>query len=437
MKSEVIALGRKNVFVIALDDFNRRKLEALQVAGECRFHRLLSDEALSGNEGYDVRRMLQEGEQELRDFDGTVDAVIAYRDFPESTIQPILAARLGVPTASLEAVLKCENKYWSRVEQRKVVPENIPQFVRFKPFDADLRSQITLPYPFWMKPVKSFASHLGFLIEDDTKFDAALVETRKHVRRLAEPFDEVVKLAEQPDYAGALGEVYCLAEEIIGGWQCTLEGCRVGGETHVLGIVDSLRVPGGSSFERYQYPSKLPAPVKDRMADITRKVMAQIDYDDACFNVEFFWDASSDHIWLLEINSRIALHHADLFEKVDGYSNYEMAVEVALGRSPSFTHGEGPFPLAATYFWREFADALVKEAPTEGEVRAIEQSLPGTLIEVRVKKGMRLSDLVEQDAYSYALALVYVGGQDEDDLAAKYQEVVRRLGIELERPGAP
>ncbi|MFW6031712.1 MAG: ATP-grasp domain-containing protein [Myxococcota bacterium] len=427
-------MSSKNVFVIALDDFNRRKLESLRIATECRFHRLLSDEVLSGARGYDVERMLVEGERELGEFEGSVDAVLAYRDFPESTIQPILAQQFGVPSASLEAVLKCEHKYWSRLEQQKAVPDSVPRFVRFHPFDESPRAEIDMSYPFWMKPVKSFASHLGFKIESDVRFQEALEETRRHVRRLAEPFDRILERADVPPEAVTVGEVYCLAERIIAGRQCTVEGCRSGGSTQVLGVVDSVRVPGGSSFQRYQYPSRLPERVQRRMADVTRRVVEQFGYDDACFNVEFFWDDTSDHLWLIEINPRIALHHADLFEKVDGYSNYEMAVEVGLGRSPSFTRNGGPFEHAATFFVREPADAVVTRVPSPERLREIEQAFPGTLIELRVEQGMRLSDLTEQDAYSYALALIYVGGQDEQELERTYHHVVDALDIGLDHP---
>lgn len=425
-------MGEKNVFVIALDQFNRNKLEALRVASQCRFHRLIrDDELLAGTAGYDVDEMIRQGERELRGFAGTVDAVIAYRDFPESTIQPVLASGAGVPTASLEAVLKCEHKFWSRREQQKAVPDHVPRFERFHPFDNDARSQISLPYPFWMKPVKSFASHLGFKVSSDEDFERAIRETRAHIRRLAEPFDRILELAELPADTVRVGEVYCLAEQIIGGWQCTLEGCRVGGKTTTLGIVDSIRVPGGSSFLRYQYPSRLPIAVQRRMSAITEKVVEQFGYDNACFNVEFFWDEAHDQIWLLEVNPRIALHHADLFEKVDGYSNYEMAVEVALGREPSLTRDGGPFSMAATCFLRQFKDGYVTRVPSAQEVSAIEDDIDGTLIEVRAKPNKRLSELVEQDAYSYALALVYVGGRNEQELVDRFDEVVRRLDIRV------
>ncbi len=427
----------KNVFVIALDAFTRRQLESLQIASKCHFHRLLSDEVLAGGErGYDIDAMLREGEAQLAELAGTVDAVIAYRDFPESTIQPLLARAAGVPTATLEAVLKCEHKYWSRLEQRRAIPEHVPRFVRFDPFAENPRADIELEYPFWMKPVKSFASHLGFRIRDDADFQRALAETRMHIRRLTGPFDRLLELAELPPEVGGVGQTWCLAEQIIGGHQVTLEGCVFRGRPYTFGVVDSVRVPGSSVFARYQYPSQLPAAVQERMSELAQRLVTQLGYDDAPFNIEFYWDETADQIWLLEINPRIALHHADIFEKVDGLSNYAMAVDVALGREPSFPRAGGAHACAATFFLREFEDAFVTRVPSVEELQRIEAENPGTFIELRAKEGQRLSQMMEQDAYSFALALVYVGGENEAELEAKYQRIVDELDIGLSRATA-
>ena len=427
----------KNVFVIALDSFNRRKLESLQIASECTFHRLLSDEVLKGgDQGYDIDAMLREGERQLKEFEGSIDAVIAYRDFPESTVQPLLAQKAGVPTASLEAVLKCEHKYWSRLAQKRCIPDHVPDFVRFDPFDADPFSAITLDVPFWMKPVKSFASHLGFRIHDDADFRRALAETRMYIRRLSGPFDRLLELADLPAEVGGVGQTWCLAEQIIGGHQCTLEGCVFNGRPYTFGVVDSVRVAGSSSFARYQYPSQLPATVQKRMSELAERLVTHLGYDNAPFNIEFYWDEAEDQIWLLEINPRIALHHADIFEKVDGLSNYAMAVDVALGVEPSFPREGGEYGCAATFFLREFEDAFVTRAPSVEELQRIEERNPGCFIELRVREGQRLSQMMEQDAYSYALALIYVGGADEAEIEAKYNQIVEELDIGLSRATA-
>ncbi len=46
---------------------------------------------------------------------------------------------------------------------------------------------------------------------------------------------------------------------------------------------------------------------------------------------------------------------------------------------------------------------------------------------------MWLSDLSEQDSYSYALAYVYMGAPDEETLLSNYERVLERLPFEFEK----
>ena len=72
-------------------------------------------------------------------FDGRIDAIVGYWDFPVSTLVPILGERYGIRSTSLESVVKCEHKYWSRLEQQKVIDRH-PRFGR-----VDLDSRRPLP----------------------------------------------------------------------------------------------------------------------------------------------------------------------------------------------------------------------------------------------------------------------------------------------------
>ena len=62
--------------------------------------------------------MLQEAEGQLNSFDGSIDAIVGYMDFPVSTMLPILCRKFNVRSPSLESLLKCEHKFWSRSVQR-------------------------------------------------------------------------------------------------------------------------------------------------------------------------------------------------------------------------------------------------------------------------------------------------------------------------------
>src|SRR5699024_7428044 len=107
----------------------------------------------------------------LDSFDGKIDAIIGFWDFPVSTILPILRERFGLPGASLSEIVMCEHKYWSRLEQRKVINE-VPGFgvVHLD----DTAPPDGMRYPMWLKPVKSFASRLAFRVAVEGEFTDAL-----------------------------------------------------------------------------------------------------------------------------------------------------------------------------------------------------------------------------------------------------------------------
>ncbi|MFW6031711.1 MAG: ATP-grasp domain-containing protein, partial [Myxococcota bacterium] len=309
---------KKNVFVIGLDDLNASKMKVLRQVqhGKARIHNLLGYEETHGAATYPIEEMLQNAVKQLNQFPGPIDAITGFWDFPVSNMIPILCAKYGLPGASLESVLKCEHKYWSRLEQKKVIPEHIPGFQSFDPFDDEALSKIKLKPPFWIKPVKSFGSHLGFKIRNEREWEHAISLIRGNIGTFTDPLDYVMDLANVPTEVIEGGNT-CIAEEIIGGRQCTLEGYVHNGKVKVYGVVDSIRYAHLPSFSRYQYPSKLPKAAQKQMIEATKKLMTHVGYDNRTFNAEFFYDTKKNHAWLLEVNTRMAQSHADLFYKVD------------------------------------------------------------------------------------------------------------------------
>ncbi|MGJ7460543.1 ATP-grasp domain-containing protein [Halomonas sp. MA07-2] len=426
----------KNIFVIGLNDLNRARLETLRGAENWRFHGLIAPEAVYDTEIFDIASMLEEATVELEAFDGAIDAIVGYMDFPVSTMLPILCERFGIRSTSLESLLKCEHKYWSRRVQREVIPDHIPKFTAFDPFDDEAMMRIGeagLYFPFFVKPIKSSGSRLGFRIDTPEDFYQAIAQLRDSIGTIADPFNTVLEHARLPPEIAAVDGHFCMAEEIIGGWQCTLEGYVFEGEVVSYGIVDSLRYPKVLSFFHYRYPSGLPDDIQATMVELTDTVMRHIGYDNSAFNVEYFWDEVQGRIWLLEINTRIAQSHCDLFAKVDGVSHQQITVDLGLGQRPEMPHRDGQFPMAAKFFHRVFfTDAVVTRVPTCEELAAVEADFPGCMIEVQVVEGQRLSTLPEQDAYSFALADIYLGASSAEQLLADYDRLVARLAFEFD-----
>jgi hypothetical protein len=422
----------ENVFVLGLDAHNTRILHGLPDADRYRFLPLLSDGELAGGESVDLPGLLDAAQRQVEAFDGPVHALVGFWDFPVSTMVPILCERLGLRWATLEAVVKCEHKYWSRLEQRRVIDE----YPRFGLVDLD--DDPTLPdglrYPVWLKPIKSASSALAFRVEDLQQLRQAAAAIRDGVGRMGSPFEFVLAQLRLPPELSGIGGRACLAEEAAVGAQVTAEGYSFQGDVHVYGIVDSITCPDSSSFLRYQYPSSLPRGVLDRMAELSRRVVRQIGLDGITFNIEYFWDPEPDAITLLEVNPRHSQSHAELFEQVDGVANHDHMLQLVLGREPRPRHREGPYNMAAKWFVRRVVDGVARRVPTAEEIQQVQRDIPGCTVDVAVRAGDRLSELHDQDSYSYAYATIYIGADDEDELIQKYEHAVAGLPFTFEEP---
>ncbi|MGP3999435.1 ATP-grasp domain-containing protein [Streptomyces sp. 8N706] len=411
-----------------MDETNLDTLRNVPHAAEYQFHPLLSVEELQVGE-IPVAELIEKAEAELDAFDGSIDAIVGYWDFPVSTMVPILCKRYGLRSTSLESVVKCEHKYWSRLEQRKVIDEH-PRFAL-----VDLEGEADPPadvrFPMWLKPVKSFSSELAFGVEDEKGFRAAVAEIRGGVSRIGRPFEYILDQLVLPPEIAAAGGQACLAEESLTGVQAAVEGYVFDGEVTVYGVLDSINYDDSACFLRHQYPSALPGQVVRRLKDVSERVIRQIGMDSATFSIEYFYDAETDAINLLEINPRHSQSHAEMFEYVDGVPNHHCMISLALGRDPKLPDNKGTYELAAKWYYRRFEDGVVRRRPTAKEVERLEQEIPGLKVDLVPEEGQRLSDMPGQDSYSFELAHIFVGADSEAELREKYDRCVASLRFEF------
>ena len=423
---------RKNIFVIGLDPYNLRKLQGIRHSERYHFHALLEYEEVVKPLDYPYESMLKKAEQQLRQFPGTIDAIISYWDFPTDTMLPILCNQFDLPSPSLEAVLKCGHKYWARLEQQKLIPEHIPAFCAFDPFADDPLKQIALPFPFWIKPVKSFGSYLGFHIDSEQTFYRHLPTIRRNIPRIGNAFNLALKHAQLPPEVEGIGGNHCIAEAIItGNRQNGPEGYVYNGQVHINGITDSIRDECGMSFTSYEYPSVWPQYMQEMSNEVTERLLSHIGLCNSTFNLEFIWDESNDKLELIEVNPRISQSLSDMFEKVHGSSNHEVAVELALNEEPDYPRDEGRFHCAAKFMWRHYENALVTRAPSLEEINRVQQEFPGTEVYIEAKEGMKLSELRDQDSYSYEIAIILLGADDHRQLLQRYARCQEILTFEF------
>lgn len=422
----------KDIQVIGLDEYNLKLLRTIDDGNTYHFNSLIEVEELRGVEEIEVEYLIRKINDTLEGNSNQIDAITTFIDFPALELMAYLTDRYNLCGPSTDSVLKCNHKLWSRKIQKRVAARHIPAFNSFNPYAEDPLSQINLDYPFWIKPINSYRSYLAFRINNEEDFDEALPVLRESLPRLAEPFHTVLKLINPPDEIDLSDTYICIAESIISGLQCTLEGYSYNGEVEIYGVIDSIRGANRSSFERYQYPSQLPLYVQEEMSAIAEKVIKELELDNSAFNIEFFYNKEEEQIWLLEVNPRISQSHCELFRDVDGCTHHKVMLDLALGNKPEMPNRQGNYKVAAKFYVRSYEDGIVSRVPSEADLEAIQRSVPGVSVMTQVFEGQRLSEMEDQDSYSYELGWVWIGANDQQELKEKYDLVIKLLDFRLE-----
>jgi biotin carboxylase len=348
-----------------------------------------------------------------------LDGVLGTHDGPGSTVAAILAAELGLHGLPPHATFVCEHKYYSRLAQQSIIPSAVPEF-QVLPVRNLKRKDVKLSFPFFVKPVKSAFSILARPVTDYESLKAFLPKVRAWLDDVIPAFNTLLKQYSDLELDARM----LIAEELLDGVQVTVEGFSWRGAVTVMGITDSIMYPGKSSFERFEYPSRLPAAVQRRMERIASDLVAGIGVDYSMFNIEMFYNAANEAIHVIEINPRMSYQFADMFEKVDGSNSYATQLQLCMGEKPDFVKGAGQFGVAASFVLRLFENQQVTRVPTEQELHAIRQLYPDALIVIKVEEGTVLSDL-SQDEQSYRYAIVNLGGHDWQDLQVRFRDLNR------------
>jgi hypothetical protein len=330
------------------------------------------------------------------------DGAVGTKD-RSALLAALVAERRGLPGPTPGALVRIQHKPTAREILERVAPEAAPNFAvvngTLPPF----------PPPYFVKPV------VGRLSQS-----AHRVDVREELLLLP-PLDEyrvgwgrIAALAGFP-----LDELRgYVAEELKGGLEVTLEGYVHGGRLVVIGVTDSLKYPGTDSFERFEYPSRLPESRQAELRGIAERLLDALEFDGGFFNAEFFVPAGAPAT-LIEVNGRIASQFAPLVAAVHGRSSYEALLALACGDDPRWNEGE-PRGVAVSYVLRRFEDAPVLEAPE-----------PDARTEILVRPGRRLSEQGTNDAHSYRLAIVYEAGETREEAVRRARERARSLPFRL------
>lgn len=419
-----------NILVIGIDEFNMSVLSALNPQ-QYRFIPVFNAPEIRRSDRIYIDKLIEKAKRSVEELN-RLDAIISFFDFPFTLIASHLIDHYGLRGPMPISAIKCQHKYWSRVEQQKVVPEHVPDFAPVNPYDTPGLGEINVELPFWLKPIKAHSSESSFLIKSNEDLQRSYPHIQDHIPHFAEPFNFFLDSIElPPDIRGVDGH-YCIAEQDVQGHQCTLSGYVYEQDVQCYGIVDSIHYKDVPSFFYYYLPSALPDSVQQSMREISKTVMQHMGLNNSPFNIEFFYDKDRGAIHILEINPRMSQSHADLYHKVDGMSNHQVLIDVVLGKKPSIQDKQGKYNCAAKFIIRVFEDGVVRHVPSEQKIREIEHRYPDTHIQIDVQEGQRLSDLKLQDSYSYGLGIVYTGAQNRGELLQKYNDIKNELNLKIE-----
>lgn len=342
----------------------------------------------------------------------------------------LLAERMGWPGTPVNAVLACQHKLFARQVLQRVAPEaNIP----FRLLDAEYGGPIPggIDYPLFVKPVKAAFSVLARTVHNHaelhshTRFGAWELWV---IRRLVEPFE---RIAQKRLGASLCSAHRMLLEEPVQGAQFNLDGYAFGGEVHAIGVVDAHMYPGTQAFMRFELPSRLPPSVRVRALDVARRFLSAVGFTHGLFNMEFFYDAASDRLSVIEVNPRTASQFSDLYLRVLGVDLHALALALAHGEDPANVSRTVPNAgAAASFVYRVFDATEAAPMPDTERLRRFARDYPdGLLLCFPKPRGSMQRDFKWLGSYRYGI--VHLGARDAGELRERCEAASELLGWPL------
>jgi biotin carboxylase len=339
----------------------------------------------------------------------------------------LLAERMGWPGTPVAAILACQHKLYARQVLQRVAPE---ANVAFQLLEAEYGAPIPrgLAYPLFVKPVKAAFSVLARQVDSHEELHQHTRFGRWElwvIRRLVEPFERMARERLGHDLPSAHR---MLLEAPVRADQFNLDGYVFEGHAHAIGVVDAIMFPGTQAFMRHEAPSRLPAAVQARALEVARRFLAEVGFTHGLFNMEFFFDAASDRLTVIEFNPRMASQYSDLYQRVLGVDMHAMALELAHGRDPASVPRRTPTAgTAASFVYRAFDPAERVKLPSHVQLAAFSASFPDGLVFPYPKS----AGSIERDYKwlgSYRYGITHLGGQDAADLRARCERARALLG---------
>jgi biotin carboxylase len=411
-------------------DWDQQALDRLAGAGASRFDHagfdLFSFPSNAALLGFNLERFADR--QAARGRRRGWRAVLSHHEQFGALAAAMVAERLGLPGATPESILAAQHKLHARQVLQQVAPEANLGFAEL-PSAYGENIPDGLAYPCFAKPVKAAFSVLARRVENRAELQAHTRFGRRElwvIRCLVEPFERVCR-ARLPQ-AGSAHRL--LLEEPVSPQvaQYNLDGWVQNGSVHALGVVDAIMVPGTQAFLRWELPSRLKPAVQQRALDVARRFLVAIGYCHGFFNLEFFYDAATDRLSVIECNPRLASQFGDLYRRVLGLDAHAMALAIALGDDPSALPRAAPSAgAAASLVYRSFDPSVLPAMPSAAAQRAFASAFADGLVFCFPKQGHSLARDFKWTG-SHRFGIVHLGGRDRDHLRQRADQASALLG---------
>jgi len=245
---------------------------------------------------------------------------------------------------------------------------------------------------------------------------------RRIIEKLVRPFADVMRA-----HSGLTEDPFSMvAEEIARGRQVTANGYARNGRVTMLGTVDSIMYRGTDQFQRFQYPSSLPAADLERVDALAKRLLEGLGFDHGMFNVEMRLDPASGQLSIIEINPRAAGQFYDLFERVDGFSLFDALLDLESGREPAIRRRAGRERHAASFVLRDLVGEGLARWPSGGEIAALQARHPDSHVMIYRKRG---ADLAREIKWlgSYRYGVFNLGGATLEDMFARFHRICAEI----------
>ena len=263
------------------------------------------------------------------------------------------------------------------------------------------------PPPWFVKPA------VGRLSMGAHRVDDAARAARSGGRRLRAGWESLARLG-----GVDLDGHGWIAEDVLTGAPLTVEGYVHAGRVTIVGVTDSVMYEGTLSFERFEYPSRLPAERVDEVSGLAARCLGRSASTTGSSTPSLVVPDSGPPM-LIELNGRIASQFAPLLRAVHGRSSYDALLALACGEDPRWD----PSRRRA---WRSATCCGVSR--TRGSTRRPSRR---TASRSSSTPGQNLSDAYANDPGSFRLAIVYEAGETREEAVARARARAAALRFRL------